>query len=124
MNRKSIMTALVLTAAVLLATSAFATNITVSKTLNLNGTQIAPGEYKVVYTGSGSDVQVNLMKGKNTIATAPARIEERDKKASYDAVVTDDAGGTSQIKQIVLGGKKQVLVFSGSGGASTGMGAR
>lgn len=124
MNRKSIMTALVLTAAVLLATSAFATNITVSKTLSLNGTQIAPGEYKVVYTGSGNDVQVNFMKGKNTVASAPAHIEERDKKANYDAVVTDDASGTSQLKQIMLGGKKQVLVFSGSGGASAGMGAR
>jgi hypothetical protein len=58
------------------------------------------------------------------VATAPARIEERDKKSNYDAVVTDDAAGTPQIKQILLGGKKQVLVFSGAGGSSAGMSTR
>jgi len=124
MNRKSIMTALVIAAAVVLATSAFATNITVSQPMTLNGKQVAPGQYKVVYTGSGSDVQVNLLQGKNTVATAPARIEELGNKARFDAVVTDDAGGNHAIKQIMLGGKKQVLVFEGSGGGTAGMGNR
>jgi hypothetical protein len=124
MDRKNIMTALVILAAVLFATSAFAANITVSQPVNLNGKQLAPGQYKVLYTGSGSDVQVNFIQGKNTVATAPARIEERDRKSNYDALVTDDAGSSREVRQILLGGKKQVLVFSGAGGASAGMGNR
>jgi len=124
MNRKSILTALVIVAAVLLATSAFASSITVSQPMTLNGKQIAPGQYKVVYTGTGQDVQVNLLKGKNTVASAPAKIEERENKARFDAVVTDDNGGNHEIKQIMLGGKKQVLVFDGAGGGSAGMGNR
>lgn len=123
MNSKNVMTALVILAAVVLATSAFAANITVAQPMTLNGKQVAPGSYKVVYTGSGSDVQVNLVKGKNTIS-APARIEERENKARFDAVVTDEAGGTREVKEILLGGKKQVLVFSGAGGASASMGNR
>ena len=124
MNRKNVMTALVILAAVVLATSAFAANITVAQPMTLNGKQLAPGSYKVVYTGSGSDVQVNLVKGKNTVASAPARIEQRENKSRFDAVVTDEAGGTREVKEILLGGKNQVLVFSGAGGASASVGNR
>ncbi|MBV9087909.1 MAG: hypothetical protein JOY79_10525 [Acidobacteriaceae bacterium] len=124
MNPKKIMTALVILAAIAFVTSAFATDITVTKAMSLNGKQLAPGQYKVKYTGSGSDVQVNFIKGKDTVASAPARLEERNSKSFNDAVITDDNGSTHEIKEILLGGKKQVLVFSGAGASSSAMGAR
>ena len=125
MNSKRLMAALVVLAAMIVATSAFATNIELTKAASFNGTQLAPGNYKVVYSGTGSDVHVNLMRGKNTVASAPAHIEERDTKASYDAVVTENGqGSVPVVKQIVLGGKKQVLVLSESAEGASGSGNR
>jgi hypothetical protein len=48
-------------------------NIQINQTLHVGSTQLAPGEYKLTWTESGSNVEVSFSQGKKVIATGPAR---------------------------------------------------
>jgi hypothetical protein len=66
------------TAVLLLSVSGWANdkmkaNIQISHTLQVGSTQLAPGEYKMTWTQSGSDAEVSFSQGKKVIATVPAR---------------------------------------------------
>lgn len=98
-------------AVLLLAASAFATNLHVSRSINFNGQEIQPGDYQVTYTGNGPEVDVSLTKGKKVVAQTKARLEQLDSKSPYDAFVTNDAGATPVVTRIQFAGKKQVLVL-------------
>jgi len=73
---------LLLGGSLLLSVSAFAAN-TIKKSLHLyenvsvEGKQLTPGDYKVEWSGSGPDVKVDILKGRETVATVPARIISR-----------------------------------------------
>jgi hypothetical protein len=82
----------------------------------VNGTNLNAGEYKLTWTGQGNNVQVNII-GKGVKLTAPATIVNNDKNALHDAVVKSSDGS---IQEVVFGGKKTVLKFTGAGEASTG----
>jgi hypothetical protein len=106
--------------ALVLATSAFAASETHKGTLQVfdpvqvNGKQIPAGEYQLKWEGSGSDVQLNIMKGSKVLATAPAKLVDLEQKASGDsAVVYKSADGTRQLNQIRFGGKKYALSLNG-----------
>jgi hypothetical protein len=109
---KRLAKSLVLMAVVLVAMAALAaesTKVTVSQPSTLNGTQIAPGDYKVTWDVSGDKAQVNITSGKKSVATTEAKIVRREMANTYTAVVRDDTGS---IKRVLIGGKKTVLVFS------------
>jgi len=59
--------------------------VTFEQTVIVNGTQIPPGDYRVQWEGIGSSVRVNIMHGKETIATASARVIQE--KSPYDAAI-------------------------------------
>ena len=66
---------LVLGLAVLLASSAFAAtkaNLHLDNPTNINGTKLKPGDYKLVWDGTGPDVEVSIMQGKTVCAKAQA----------------------------------------------------
>jgi hypothetical protein len=116
---------LLLGLAVLLATSAFAANkgsLAVVDPVTIAGKQLAPGQYKLTWDGSGSSVQLNIMQGKNVVATVPARVIELDSAARNDAaVVSSDGNGSKTLSQIRFSGKKFALaVGSESADAATG----
>jgi hypothetical protein len=101
-----LMTVLVVSMAAMAAES---TKVTVSQPCTLNGTQIAPGDYKVTWDVAGGKAQVNITSGKKSVATSEAKVMERETANQYTAVVRDDSG---MIKRVLVGGKKTVLVFS------------
>jgi len=92
--------------------------ITLLKTAQLNGKQINSGEYKVKWEGTGQDVQVSILQGKNVVASAPAKLMDKANKESFNTVVLSNDGGVATIQEIRLSGKKQVLVFETGAGAS------
>ena len=49
-------------------------NVNLDQTVQVAGTQLAPGQYKVVWEGNGPNVTVSFAEGKKTIATVPARL--------------------------------------------------
>jgi len=116
MDRAKIVKAVVIAGLLTLAVSAYAANtITLSHPAILNGKQLDAGEYQVKVSGS----DVTFLRGKTEVATAKAKLEDRDSKARFDTVVTK-ANGSSlpSITEIQFEGKKQVLVFDNTSQAS------
>jgi hypothetical protein len=116
---------LLLGLAVLLATSAFAANkgsVAVTDPVTVAGKQLAAGQYKLTWDGSGSSVQLNIMQGKNVVATVPARLIELDRPAANSsAVVINNSDGSRALSEIRFSGKKYALaVGSESANAATG----
>ena len=119
---------LLLGLALLLATSAFAANkgsLQVNDPVTVSGKQLRPGGYTVRWEGTGPNVELNILQGKNVVATVPARVIELDSSPSSDAAVmriNDD--GSKSVSEIRFSGKKYALAIgeepakadSGAGG--------
>lgn len=108
--------------ALLLASSAFAAtkaNLQVQTPLTINGTKLKSGDYRLQWEGSGPNVEVSIIQGKNVVTKVPARLVDLQSAPNNDAAVTkrnDD--GTSTLTGIRFGGKKYALEL---GEASDGM---
>ena len=113
---------LVLGLALLLASSAFAAtkgSLQISKPVNVNGTTLKPGDYKVQWEGAGPNVELSILQGKNVVAKVPARVVELQTASSSDAAVTrSDDSGASTLAGLRCQGKKFSLEL---GEASDGM---
>jgi hypothetical protein len=113
---------LVLGLALLLASSAFAAtkgSLQISKPVNVNGTTLKPGDYKVQWEGAGPNVELSILQGKNVVAKVPARVVELQAASSSDAAVTrSDDSGASTLAGLRFQGKKFALEL---GEASDGM---
>ena len=98
---------------------------TVSKTLtfqdpvNVNGTTLQPGDYKVTYDDSSASPQLTFKKGKKEVATAQAQVKQATTKASTTAVEFNGEGSNRTLQQIQFGGSTQALVLSANGSTST-----
>jgi len=110
---------LVLGLALLLASSAFAATkaqLELQSTATINGTTLKPGEYKLQWDGTGPNVEVSIMKGKNVLAKVPAKLVDLNSPAQNDAAVIKNNGdGTSSLSSVRFEGKKFQLDLSESG---------
>jgi hypothetical protein len=123
MNFAKCFKGLVLGSALLLASTAFAANkgtLQLNSPANVAGKQLAAGDYSLKWGGSGNSVQLEIMKGKNVVATVPAQIVNLDHAPDYDsAVVSTASDGSRTLSQIRFSGKKWALEVNGEGGASS-----
>ena len=107
----------VLSLALLLSTSMFAAtassgSMSLTHAVQLNGTQLKPGDYKITWEGTGPDVKVSVMQGKTVVATAPAHLREVEKSYSSNATLLQtNSDGSSALGGIRFGGKKVALDF-------------
>lgn len=114
----------------LLATSLFAAgdsnkgSLQTLGAVTVNGTNLPAGDYSVKWEGTGSNVQLSILKGKKVVATTPARLVDLSSPAITDsAVVTSDGSGARMLSEVRFGGKKYALQIgdeSGSGGSMGG----
>jgi len=105
--------------ALLLASSAFAVtkaNLELNSPASVNGTQLQAGNYKLEWDGSGPNVEVSILKGKNVVAKVPAKVVELPNPSQSDSLVfaTGD-NGTSTLEGVRFNGKKIALDLSPSG---------
>jgi hypothetical protein len=104
---------LVLGLAFLLASSAFAatkTNLELNHPVTVNGTTLKAGDYKVQWEGTGPNVEVTILQGKNVVVKAPARVIELQTPAADDAALTKtNDSGTSSLAGIRFQGNKLSL---------------
>jgi hypothetical protein len=63
-----------LTPALAFARAKDSANVNLDQTVQVAGTQLAPGQYKVVWEGNGPNVTVSFAEGKKTIATVPGKL--------------------------------------------------
>jgi hypothetical protein len=113
MNRNSLLKSLVLALAVLLATSAFAGNkgsLHIQEAVQINGQQLAAGDYQLRWEGSGSNVDLSVLQGRKVVAKTNAKMVELNQPADYDAAVVDTSSRT--ISQLRFAGKKYALAIS------------
>ncbi len=106
---------LVLGLALLLATSVFASNtgsLNVQEAITVSGKQLPAGDYKVKWDGTGSNVEISIVKGKTVLATAPARLVDLKESSPSDAaVVRKNDNGSRSLSEIRFSGKKFALAL-------------
>ncbi len=104
----------VLAAAMSMTVSTFAADktITLSAPTNVNGQNLAAGEYKVKYQVNGTSAEVHFLKDKKEVATAAAHITEVTSAPRSDSVVTSANGdGTSKLVELQFANQKSVINF-------------
>ena len=107
----------VLGLAVLLSTSAFASNkgsLQVGEAVVVSGQQLAAGEYQVRWEGMGANVEVSFMKGNKEVAKATAKVVELGAASPYDSAIINHADGKAMIAEVRFSGKKYALVIGGA----------
>jgi diaminopimelate epimerase len=85
-------------------------NLSLSEKVNVAGKTLNAGNYKVEWTGDGPNVQVTLLRGKETVATFPAQVTEsttQNADSAYGAVQAPD--GSRSLTAIYVGGKHTIL---------------
>lgn len=88
------------------------------------GKTLDSGNYSVRWDGKGDQVELKIFKGKNMVASVPARVIQLSSAAPFDsAVVNNDSSGSMSLAQIRFGGKKYALEVSSDGGGSGSSGA-
>jgi hypothetical protein len=116
MKESTISKGLLLGLALLLATSVFAANkgsLQVSDSVTVNGKQIPAGEYTVKWEGNGPNVELNILRGKNVVATVPARMVDLDRVQDRDSAVSVVGNdGRKSLSEIRFSGKKYGLAIN------------
>jgi hypothetical protein len=110
--------------ALFLAVSAFAStskyNMKISSPVSVSGKSLPAGLYSLSWTGTGPDVQVNIMKGKDVVATAPAKLMDLNQKAADDtAILKSNSDGSKSLAEVHFSGKKEALSFDSAMGGGT-----
>jgi hypothetical protein len=87
-------------------------SVEISDAVQVGGTKLKPGNYKVEWQGTGPAVQVSFQQSGKTVATVPGTLKTNDDQVTNDAIVTEATGsGTSTLKEIDFRHLKQALVF-------------
>jgi hypothetical protein len=80
--------------------------------VTVNGKPLPAGEYSLQWDGSGNNVQLSVLKGKNVVATTPAQLVNLDRSPSNGAaIIKNNADGTRSLAEIRFGGKKYALAI-------------
>lgn len=90
--------------------------LNLSNSVQVGSTEVAPGDYKVEWNGTGDNVQVNILKGKNVVATTEGKLVELSKKAENNSVTIRNLdNNTRAILEIQFDNRTQSLVFNQDG---------
>lgn len=116
MKLNNLVKVVVLGLAVLLATGAFASNkgsMHVQEAVQVSGQQLPAGDYSVRWEGTGSNVEVSVMKGKKVVTKTSARLIDLQNASSQDALVVDRSTGSPSVSEVRFAGKKYALSLGG-----------
>jgi hypothetical protein len=117
MKLNNLAKAVVLGLAVLLASSAFASNkgsLQVREAFEVNGQQLPAGDYQLRWDGTGPSVEVSFMQGKKEVAKTSAKVVALDKASSYDTTIIDHSSGKAAVSEVRFAGKKYALTLGGT----------
>jgi len=84
----------------LLAAPKNSATVTFTETVTINGAAVPPGDYHVVWQGTGPSVEASILQGKNVVASAPATLINT--KSEYNgAVETSDGNNNSKVLEAI-----------------------
>jgi hypothetical protein len=110
----------------LLSASAFAGNgnkktLHVDTSVTVEGKSLAPGEYMFEWSVTGPDVKVNIIKGKETVASVSAKVVTAavpNKQSGYSAAPAKD--GSQSLTTLFFSGDKYDLQIGDATSATAG----
>ena len=98
------------TVPVLLASDAtMKKSITLGTAAQVGTATLQPGDYKVEWTGTGPNVNVNFVQGNKVVATAPATVESKESRNNAIQLTNAGGNGAATVKEIDW--KNIALVF-------------
>src|SRR5579862_10008713 len=69
--------------------------------VNVEGKELNPGRYTITWDGSGPDVKVTILQGKQAVATFPAHVTEQATRNTEDAYGSNaDSNGSRTLTAI------------------------
>ena len=75
--------------------------------VSVEGKSLNPGQYTITWDGSGPNVQVTVLQGKQTVATFPAHLTEQAARNTEDAYGSAaDTNGSRTLTAIYPNGKR------------------
>ena len=87
-------------------------SIEIYDVLQIGGTKLKPGNYKVEWQGTGPQVQVSFHRDGKTLVTVPGTLKTSYDDVKRDAILTQATNaGTSTLKEIHFARPKEALVF-------------
>jgi hypothetical protein len=87
---------------------------TLSDTVQVGSTQLAPGNYKAEWSGPANDVKVDIVQNGKTVATTQGKIQDLQKASPYDAVLTKTLpDNTKALDEIEFGNHTEALILGG-----------
>jgi len=109
---------LVMGLALMLATSAFASDkgkLQIYNPVTVNGTTLKAGDYKLEWTGTAGNVELSIIQGKNVLAKVPAHVVDLKSPSANDAAVINNGdNGTKTLAGVRFEGKKFALELGDS----------
>jgi hypothetical protein len=102
--------ALALSANAFAANDSHKSNFEISTPAQVNGTQLAAGEYTAKWEGAGPTVQVSIMQGRKVIATVPAQVVTLTAPPPQtQAEIKNNSSGDRELTSLQFSGKKYSL---------------
>jgi hypothetical protein len=92
--------------------------------VTVEGKSLEPGDYKFEWSGAGPDVKVNILKGKETVASVSARVVSlpvSNKQDGYSAAAAKD--GSHSLTTLFFAGDKYDLQIGDAASASSAPGS-
>jgi hypothetical protein len=87
---------------------------TLSDTVQVGSTQLAPGDYKAEWNGPADNVKIDIIQNGKTVATTQGKLENLQKPSPYNAVLTKTLdNNTKALDEIEFGNHTEALVLSG-----------
>jgi hypothetical protein len=81
--------------------------VNIGETITVGAAQLAPGDYKVSWTGTGPEVQVTLSRYGKAVVTVPAKVVEQ--RNVTPSVSTHSQGGVTLLESIGLSDMSLVI---------------
>jgi len=82
---------------------------TLPSSAEIGSTQLAPGDYTAEWTGSGHNVDLNILKDKQVVAKTQAQLKQMPAADAQNAVGVNST--THQLEEIQLGKSRADLVL-------------
>jgi hypothetical protein len=89
-----------------------ARSVEIPYVVQVGGTRITAGNYKVAWQGTGPAVEVSFSQYGKPVVTVPGTLKTNDDQVTQDAIVTEaTSADTTTLKEIDFGRQKEALVF-------------